>query len=189
MPRQLHGRRPARVGDRNHDVDVVEATHLAHLDRQLLAHRQPGLVHREAVDHRVGAREVDKLEQTGKACGRVAALAGVEAAVEIDKQRLAGVDVAHQAKSQRIQRDTFRRHQILDAVVGHIRAVHQRTHAVRITKRQQSVTRDHRDHGIGPATAPVNFTHCRKDALDVQFGATRLRRQLVGQHVEQQLRI
>ena len=107
--RELQRGRPARVGDRDHDVDVPRLGNAADLVRELLAHVEARLVHRRAVDHRVGPREIDVLEDARREHRVVGAQARVELPGLVDEDGLARRDVAQHRKAQRLQRDRLAR--------------------------------------------------------------------------------
>src|SRR5690606_18869273 len=96
---RLRGRGTARVGNRDHDVDVVIRP-LAHdLPGELLAHAQARLVHREVVDDGVGPREVHELEDARRVPYRAGMLVTVQRAVVPDVYRLVRVDVSQPAET------------------------------------------------------------------------------------------
>ena len=71
---ELLGARAGAVGNRHHDVDVLEVDGLPHVVGEDLAQTQAGGVDVDAVDRGVGTGEVDELEGAGMKRGLVGAL-------------------------------------------------------------------------------------------------------------------
>ncbi|CPI88074.1 Uncharacterised protein [Bordetella pertussis] len=183
--RQLHGGRARRVGNRHHHVDIAQAHAARDLVGQVFAHAQARVVHRDAVDQRIGAGKVHVLEDTRHQLRIVGALAAGHAAVEVDEYRLAGLDVAHEGKTAAFQRHGFRGGHPFHAFLGLLAADAQRPDAVGIAKRQHAVARDLRHHGVGALDALVHRGDGAKDRVIVERHAAGGRLQLVRQHIEQ----
>ncbi len=92
----LRGGNP-RLGDRHHHVGVDRR-----LARQLLAHALTSRVDALAVEHRVGTREVDELEQTELRVG-FGEPGGVDAR-RVDHDHLARLDLAHEVGADDVER-------------------------------------------------------------------------------------
>jgi hypothetical protein len=184
---QLHRRRPARIGDRDHHVDVQVAVLAPDLLGQALAHAQARLVDGDAVDHRVGARQVHVLEDARieRCVGR--ALLAVEVPVHIDEDRLARRHVAHQPIPLHVQRDALGGNQVFGALAGLRGAEHQRADAVRVAEREQPVPGDHRHHCIGAPAAAMHAGNGLEDGGGVERVRAGGLLQLVRQHVEKHL--
>ena len=188
--RQLHRAGPAAFGDRDHDVDVARRHRRDQALRQRLAQVQPRLVDRDAVEHRVGPRQVDVLEHAGVELRLQRALARVDAAFEVDEDRLAGRHVARQAVAGAFQRHRFAGHHG-GAALGLVRrrplAETQRADAVGVAKSQQPVAGDECDHRIRTLDAPVHGSHRLEDLHRRQRQVACGELQFVRQHVDQHL--
>ena len=187
--RKLHRGRPARVRNRDHDVDVEVPVVALDLLGEADTHAQPRLVDRDAVDHRIGPRQVDELENTRVEGGRGGALLAVEVAVLIDEDRLSGGDVAHQLEAQGVERHGLRGHHVLVAVLRLGPPEHQGPDAVGVAEGEQPVARDHRDHGVGAAAPAVDTRDPREDGRGVELVVCRAFLQLMREDVEQHLRV
>ena len=98
----LQGRGATGVGDGDDHIDVVVRPLAQQLACQLLAHAQAHLVHGDAVDNGIRARQVHVLEDAGYVLRMLGTLACMHTAIEIDENRLARFDVAHQFISQHV---------------------------------------------------------------------------------------
>ena len=178
---------PARVGNRNHDVDVARFGNAADLVRELLAHVEPRFVDRRSVDHRVGPRQVDELEDAGREDRILGALLRVELAGLIDEDRLARRDVAQHGEAERLERDRFARGDVFGAAHRLLHADDERPDAVRIAEREEPVAGDHRDDRIRAAAALVHAGDRGEDRVRVEPRVVRRALELERQHVEQDL--
>ena len=182
--RQLGRGRSARFGDRDHHIDLVQR----HLQPQALgqgvAHIEPCLIDRDAVDRGVGPGQIDVLEHAGVAARLGGALARLDLAIEPDEHRLAGGDVA-----QKIVAGAFERHRLAGHHDGAVFAAPhaQRPNAEGIAKGQQAVAGDECNHGIRAAQAQVRGCHCGKQGLGAPGTVLAGAADLVRQHVEQHL--
>lgn len=186
---QLHGGRARGIGNRHDHVDVAQAHVARDLVGQVFTHAQARVVHRHAVDQRIGAGEVDVFEDAGHQLRIVGALAADETAVQVDEHRFARLDVAHEGEAAAFQRHRFRRHHPFDAFVGFLAADAQRPDAVGIAERQQAVARNLRHHRVGAAHALVHGGDGAEHRVVVERDAAGGRLQLVGQHVQQHFRV
>ena len=151
---------------------------------------QARLVDRDAVDHRVRAREVDELEDARIQRRVRRALPAVEVAVLVDEDRLARRHVAHQAEAERVERDALGGDQVLDAAArfrcGRSRAGGCRTdRGTRAGRSRRSSPPPRTRRGTRrctPATAA-------KMVVGIELVAGRRVLQLVREHVEQHFRI
>ncbi len=98
LGRIAHGRRHAAVGHRHHHIGLDAA-----LARQFGADALAGLVDRGALDHAVGAGEVDVLEDA-EAVGLLAEGLDAVHALVVDDDDLAGVDVADELGADDVER-------------------------------------------------------------------------------------
>ena len=161
----------------------------ADLVRELLAHVEARLVHRRAVDHGIGPREIDVLEDARREHGVVGAQPRMELPGLVDEDGLARRDVAQHGKAQRLQRDRFARDQVLGAAHRLVDADDERTDAERIAERDEPAAGDQRDDGVRAAAAPVHAGHRREDGVGVELRVMRRALELEGQHVQQHLGI
>ena len=113
----------------------------------------------------------------------------VEGAVLLDQYRLARRHVADQLEAQGIEGHALRGDQIVHAALGFRLAEHQRTDTEGIAKGQQAVTGDHRHHGVGTATAAMHAGHGGEDGRRVEVVVGGGTDELVGEHVQQNLRV
>ena len=179
----------AGVRDRDHHVDVVIRPHTHKFVGQVFAHAEACLVHRNAVDHRIGTRKINILENARIQFRLLCALLVVEVALEIDEYRFTRRNVAQELEAQRIQRHAFGRDQVFHALVGLVAAHHQRTDAVHVAECQQAVARNHRHHGIRAATTAMHGGDSGKDGLGIETEVGGVGLQFMRQHVEQHFRI
>src|SRR5256884_1997477 len=114
-------------------------------------HVQPALVHRNRVHDRVGSGKVDVFEDARREHRFGCTLAAVERSAFIDKDGLAGQDVAHQLEAERGERDAFGSDQIFGSLVGVIAAEYERTDSERVTESEQPVARYQGHDRIGAA--------------------------------------
>jgi hypothetical protein len=121
--RQCHRRRPAGIGNRDHRVDLQVRHGVANLVGQIVAHLGPRLVHRNAVHHRIGARQIDELEHAGCMEGAFGALPADEIAAGIDQDGFTGLDVAQHLEAQGIEGHALRGHQVLGALGVSLRPI------------------------------------------------------------------
>ena len=122
------------------------------LGRQPLAHRDPGAVHLDAVEARVGPGEVEELEQAEGARGRLRRTPGTLLdAVLVGDQQLARGDVALELGADEVERAGLRGD---DGIVAEP-AEHERTEAVRVAEGEQLALGqpDHRRRALDPARA------------------------------------
>ena len=154
----------SRVPDGGRDAGLGHGDHQIgggrRLPRQTPPHLQTALSERAAVEPRVGAREVDELEDVqGRARpGKLDALAAQ--AVLVDDEDLARLDLTHEAGADDVEGT---------ALAGDDRAAVQvaegeRTHAVRVAKRVEGVRREH-GHRERAADPPHRLAHGRIQAV------------------------
>ena len=84
---------------------------------------------------------------------------------EIDEQRFARRYVALEFEAEHVKRYGFTRDGKLSARHRVVAAKHHRANAVRIAKRDEPVTRNHRKHGVRTATALMHAAHRRENFL------------------------
>ena len=155
---------------------------------EALAHAQARLVHRDAVHDRVGPREVDVLERARHELRVGGALLGVQVAVEVDEDGLAGLDVADDLELAVLEHERLGRHDpLVRAVLGLARAEDQRADAERVAEGQQAVAGDQRDRGVRALDALVHARDRLEDLLGLEVDARDRGLQLVGEHVDEQL--
>ena len=156
--------------------------------RQLLAHAQPCLVDRDVVDDRVGACEIDVLEDARRVPGVPRALADVNGPVHRDDDRLARGEVALQLEPEQVEGDALRGHDILLALGGLPGSEADRADRVRIAERDHAIPGDERHRRVAAHAPLVNPRHRVEDRVRVELermGAG----ELAGEDVEQQLGI
>ena len=185
--RQLHRRGPARFGDRDDDIDLVRRDGRDQALRQRLAEVQARLVDRDAVHDRVGPGQVHVLEHARVQARVLGALPRMDAAFEVDEDRLAGRDVAGQRVAGADDRHRFARHHHLGSVGPLAFAERQRPDAERVAKRQQAVPGDQRDHRVGALDAPMHRGDRREDLVRRELPLARRALELVREHVDQHL--
>ena len=149
---------------------------------ELLAHAHARLVHRNVVDHRVGSREVDELEDAGREAARFGDHLGVQLAVGRHHDRLARLHVAHQLEAQQVERDRLGGHRVLLTLRRLAFAEHQRADAVRVAEGNQAKAQHQRDDGVAALAATVHGPNGRERRSRRQGAALG---QLVGHHVHQ----
>src|SRR5690606_13702563 len=133
----LQCRGAAGVGYRNHDIDVVVGPVAQDLIGQLFTHTQPRLVDGHAVDDGIRPRQVDVLEDTGRAHRVGSALAGMDVAVHVDVDRLTGVDIAYQLEAQHVQGHALGGDAVFPAVFGFALTQAGRSNAVRVAAAEE----------------------------------------------------
>ena len=184
--RKLHGAGAAGFRNGDDGIDLARRHRGDDALGQCLAHVQARLVDGDAVHHRIGPRQVHVLEHAGVQLRVLSALLRLDAAVGMQKHRLARRNVALQQVAGALQRHGFAgQHHRAVAATAHA----QRANAKRVAERQQAVARDQRDHGIRALDALVHRAHGLEDVLAAQRRAAAGPRQLVRQHVEQHLGI
>ena len=99
------GRVARRIGNGDDDVDMQAS--LFDLFGEELAEVDPAAVDVDPVDERVGPGEVDPFEQAGRV-GTAGELFGVNGAVLVDEDRLAGGDIPDLVESHDVERDALR---------------------------------------------------------------------------------
>src|SRR5690606_28421382 len=134
--------------DRHHHVDLARPGLAGDRLGEVLAHAQPRVVDRYAVDQRVGPGEVHVLEDAGIERRRLRALAALEVAVEVDEDRLARLHVANEPETGALERYRLGGDHVFGSGVGFRDAVAQRTDAVGIAEAQDAVARDLGDHRV-----------------------------------------
>src|SRR5690606_11092465 len=162
----LHRGGPAGVRYGDYDVDIVVRPLTDDLPGKLLAHAQPRLVNREVVDDRIGACEVDELENAGRVPNRPLVFPAMELAAVLDEQRFAGGEIAQLAEAENVEGDTFRSNHVLVALPWFADAGDQGPDAVRIAECHDPGTYDHRNHRVA---APAPTMH-RLDCLEYLLG-------------------
>ena len=183
--RQLRRTRAAGLGDGNDHVNIARRHGGHHTLGQGLAQIKPRLVDRNPVHHRVRAGQVNELKNAGVERGRVGALLGQHFALQVDKHRLAGVDIALKLVQRAFQRHRLAgQHHVVRA------AAHaQGANAMRVAKSQYAVAGNERNHRVRTFHPQVHIAHRRKQVFGQQRHATAGALQLMGQHVEQHLGI
>ena len=128
------------VGDRDHRVDVVVRAQAQDLLAELLAHAHARLVHRDVVHHRVGAREVDVLEDAGRVLPAARRTAAVNSSPRaVTTMRLARARRRAGARSRACRARPIRRRPRIRCRPSVVAlAEHQRADAVRIAERDQA---------------------------------------------------
>mmetsp|Transcript_41093 Transcript_41093/g.95971 ORF Transcript_41093/g.95971 Transcript_41093/m.95971 type:complete len:497 (-) Transcript_41093:501-1991(-) len=188
--RTLEGRRACGVGHGYDDVDLVVLPSFHDLLGELLAHLEPRAVHRDAVEHRVGTREVDELEDARTVDGPRDS--GTHAVVQLrrrsrpEQQCVSWRDVADQVKAQSTERATLRTDHELVWLSRHVAraaprragtvaresglggialAEGERANAVRVAETEQAEARDHRNDCEASSAALDGRLHCRDQLL------------------------
>src|SRR5690606_38067241 len=124
---------------------------------QLLPHPQPRLVDGHAVDDGVRPRQIDVLEDAGRAHRIGSALARMDVAVHVDVDRLAGLDIAYQLEAQHVQGHALGGDAVFQAVFGFALTEAGRPDAVRIAEADDAVVVDHGNRRIGTAAAAMDI--------------------------------
>ncbi len=106
----------------------------------------------------------------------------------VDEYRLAGRDVPLEVEAERIECHGLGCNHALDSVQRSAHAQDGRPDSVRIAKRDNAVTDDESDDGVGAGTAAM---HALDGVEDTVYGkpVRRLRAELVSEYVEQNLRV
>ena len=120
---------------------------------KLLTHAESRLVDRDVVDNRVGTREVNMLENTGRVTRLAAEITGVQNTVVFNVDTLAGPHVAQAIELERVQCHALRSHHVVLAPVFLALTEHQRPNAIGVAERDDAETDDQRNHGVA-APAP-----------------------------------
>ena len=140
----LLGARAGAVGNRHHDVDVLEVDGLPHVVGEDLAQTQAGGVDVDAVDRGVGTGEVDELEGARMKRGLVGALRERDVALEVDPHGLARLKVTLGLEAQADHRHGLGAHHVLrEAVLKLVGAPADRTNAAGIAEGEHALARDH----------------------------------------------
>ena len=189
LVRELERGGPARVGDRDHHVDVLRLGHPADLLRERAAHVEACLVHRRAVDHRIGPREIHELEDARIQRRIVRALPRVELAGRVHEDGFTGRHVAQHLEPQRLDGHRLRCHDVFRAAHRLVLADDERADAERIAECEQAVARDHRHDRIRAAAALVHARHGPEDRVRIEPMMLRRALELERQHVEQHLAV
>ena len=182
--------RSAAAGVRNRDdhIDIVIRALAQDLLGELLAHAQTGLVYRNAIDDRIGTRQVHVLEDARSQLRVNSTLTGVQLAVIGDVNRFARRQVTDQGEAQHVQGHAFGSDHVLDAFVGMTLTEDDRTNSIRITETDDTVAGNHRNHGVTTAAAVVYVCDRCKHVFFgwLQFATLS---QLMGKYVKQHFRI
>ena len=182
---QFQRRGSGGIGNRNHHVDVVIRPLALDAVAQLAAHLHPGAVDIGTVEHGIGPRQVDVLEDARGQPRLVGAHLRMDVLVHVDEDRLARRQVPHQLEAGHIERHRLGGDHHVLALGRLTRTVDDRTNAVGIAKRHQPEAVDDRHGGVTPAAAPVNAAQRIEDILRRQIQS--LLAQFVREHVEQHL--
>ena len=145
-------------------------------------------MYKNIVNNRVGPGKVDKFENA-RGMHRIGrALEFMQFALHVDEDSLTRLNVAHQFKILRIQRNALRRHHIFGAVGALAPAINQRADTVRIPKTEQPITGNHCDSCVAATATPMNRGNCLENILggDPQPAQSL---QFMGKYVEQNLRV
>src|SRR3989344_2681569 len=186
---QLHGRGAARFGDGDHHVDLAGRHGRDDALRQGLAHVQARLVDRDAIDGGVRPGQVDVLEHAGVEHGLLGALLGVHHPVQVDEQGLARGHVAHEAVAGAFQGHRLAGDHDFAAFRQVGLAVAHGADAEGVAEGHQAVTGDQADDGVRALDALVHGAHGLEDGGGRQGQLAAGQLQLVGEHVEQHLRV
>ena len=121
--------------------------------------------------------------------GFLGALPALQLAMGINQYRLTRFHVAQHLEAQRVDGHAFGGNQILGALGRIVTADDQRPDPVRIAKGKQAVSGNHGDHSIGATNATMDTRYGLENGfcVDLIFGGRGL--QLMGQHIEQHLRV
>ena len=138
------GRGDAAVGHRNDEIDVDRI-----FDRKLCTDGLACRIHRAPVENRIGAAEVDMLENAGARRTFAERPMAVNLTVEIDADKLARLDFAHQMRANDVERHAFAGEHHRFAHLPH----DERTNAQRIAACDHSLGRHH-DQRIRPFDEP-----------------------------------
>ena len=183
--RQLHGRRTARLGDRDDHIDFGRRHGRDHALSQGLAHFQASLVNRHAIDHGVWTSQIHVLEHAGVEHGIVSTHLCVHHTVEVDEKRFARLHIAHEAVAGAFQGHRLAGHHHL-AAFGQIGlAIAHGSNAKWITECHHAIPRNQTDHGIRALDALVHGAHSLEDRCRRQGQFTACQFELVRKHVEQ----
>src|SRR6516164_4851413 len=186
--RELQRAGTAGIRNGNHHIDVVCRPLAQDLVRQAIAHAHARAVDGDVVDLRVGAGEINILEDAGGVPPGGDALLRMQPALLIDEHRLTRCDIAHQAERECIERHALGGEHPLDAPRRAPLTEHQRTDPVRVAETENSMADDHGDHRIATAAAAVDRIQCREHIRGGDACAADAL-QLGGEDVQQHLRI
>ena len=114
----------------------------------------------------------------------VGALLHMQLPLQVDEDSLPRHDIALKDMAGAFQGHRLTAHH--DSAVASA-AKAQRTNAIRVAKRQNTVAGNHRNHRVGTANAPMHATHRLKHIFRLEGEATGGGLEFVGQHVEQHL--
>ena len=99
--------RAARVGNRDHDIDIVIGEIAHDLAGKLLTHAQTRLVDREIVENGIRAGKVHVLENARRVFGLSRVAPDIQHTVVFDVQAFSGFQVTNPFELQRIERHAF----------------------------------------------------------------------------------
>ncbi|MND41941.1 hypothetical protein D3C80_327000 [compost metagenome] len=177
------------LGDGDDHVHVEIFPLPCNLLAQLAAHVETGGIDGDLVDARIGAGEVDVLEDAGAHLRVLRTLLGEELALLCDVDGLARGDVTHRLETDGVERHALGGEHVLHlALLVGAAAQYQRTDTVGIAKADEAVADHQGHHGIGAADLLVHLAHRREDVLRPQRHLV-AQIQLVGQHVQQHFRV
>ena len=160
----MRGAGAAGLGDGDHHINLAGRHLRDHAARQRLTQIQPRLVNGNAVHHRIGPSQINKLKNAGLELRRIGALLGVDCARQIDKNRLAGFHIALQRVT-----GTFQGHRLTGQYHrARATADTQRADAIGVAKRQHALPCDQGNHGVRALDAPVHLAHRREHRLHIQ---------------------
>jgi hypothetical protein len=117
------------------------------------------------------------------------ALTGMEVTIKADKHTLTRLDITQRAETGAVQRHRFGSKHVLGLAIALGAADHQRTNAVGVTERHQTITGDQRHHGISTAHAAMYRLDGTKDGIHAQLKTHHTHGQFMGKHVQQDFRV
>ena len=153
---QLHGGRTAGLWDGNDHINLARRHGGDQALSQGLSHVEPRLVNGNAVHHRVRARQVDILKNTGVQHGVGGALLSMHLALHVDEDGLARRDITYQLVACTFQRHGLAGHHHLMASSHHTFTKTQRTNTEGVAKGKQTITCDQRHHRVRPLDSFVH---------------------------------
>ncbi len=183
--RQLGGAGPAGLGNGDNHINLTRWHGRDHPFGQGFAQVEPGLIHRDAVEDGIGTRQIDIFEDAGHQARLLSALRRMQLARRVDKNRLPRLQIALELMTGPLQRHRLAGHHPGLALPAQT----QRPDAKGIAKRQQAVPGDQRHHRIGATYPLVYAANGSKHIGGRQGQAPGCLLQLVGQHIEQHLRV
>ena len=187
--RQLNRRTAAGVRDGDDDVNIMRRPVAQNALGELLAHAQAGFVNIDAVDGRIRAGKIHILENARHPLRLRGALLVMHRAVCGNNERLARLQIAHDAKTLRLQRHRFTGNHVLRAAVLRLAlAINNRADGKRIAEGHQTIVANHRHHRIRAAHPAVGSGDVVEDNFR-RRPQLLLPLNLMRENIEQRLRI